>query len=178
MLKVHRKASFLSGAILLPKQEICRYISRCADMNLQCIAIIVALLGCGCAIESRATRESFVAATSSIDEDLNEAAVEDFIVALPSTFHEESDKLFRETVHKARVNDPKNVGRDRDSLYLQGQGANSSMDFLLDRKTSTLKIRVYCWEPGTTPYETTMRRVPGGWMSGPHKKLSGEYHIE
>jgi hypothetical protein len=104
---------------------------------------------------------------------------QEYIVAFPlHAFHEESVEQFREKVYKARASDPKNKGRDRDSLFIQGQGANSSMEFSLDRETNILRIKVYCWEPGTTPYETTMRRVPGGWMEGPKTGLTGGYHIE
>ena len=113
-----------------------------------------------------------MAAPSSIDERIETASIEDYIIALPAfDYHEESVESFAANVRRARASQEENQGKGMDYLFVNGDGCWPSKDFVLDRQSRTLKIRIYNWEPGTTDYTETMGRVPGGWMRGPRIEI-------
>ncbi len=129
------------------------------------------MLCVGCAVSPKVTEEAFVEAPSAIDQTIKTAAIEDYILALPQfEFHEETVEQFRERVRGARSDDARNRGRDRDSLFVSGDGSWPAKDFTLDRSSHALRIFVYPGGVDSSPFETTMRRVPGGWMRGPTVK--------
>lgn len=138
------------------------------------IATLLALFFCSsCTFNTVARTETFEVCPSLIDVNLDRATIEDYITALPPEgFHEAPVESFRSTVRDARTSEPKNFGKDRDSLFISGDGCWPSQDFTLDRNTKTLRIRVNAWEPEEAPYEITMRRVPGGWMRGARRELT------
>ncbi|HEX7260723.1 MAG TPA: hypothetical protein VF258_02825 [Luteolibacter sp.] len=126
----------------------------------------------GCALESSAVKEEFVATPSMIDERIETASIEDYVVALPPfAYHESSVEQFVEQVRTARGRQTENRGKGLDYLFVNGDGCWPSKDFVLDRDRSSLKVRVYQWEPGIKDYTETMRRVPGGWMRGPRVEI-------
>jgi hypothetical protein len=119
--------------------------------------------------------ETFIAAQSSVDRNLNEASIENYITALPpNAFHSDSVEQFRKRVSKARPSNDNDKLTGRDFLFLQAAGENPPMKFFLDRATRMLTIEVYSTKRGEKPYEVTMRRVSGGWMEGAKRKLSGD----
>ena len=110
----------------------------------------------------------FVAAPSSIDQTIDTASIEDYILALPPfEFHEETVEQFAKRVRSARMSEKQNVGKSRDYLFVRSDGCAPSKVFLLDRARRTLTIRSLNWEPGVSDDLVTMRRVPGGWLCGP-----------
>ncbi len=126
----------------------------------------------GCAFEPSAVKEEFVATPSVIDERIETASIEDYVVALPPfAYHESSVEQFEEQVRTAREMQTENRGKGLDYLFVSGDGCWPSKDFVLDRDRRSLKGRVYQWEPGMKDYTETMRRVPGGWMRGPHVEM-------
>jgi hypothetical protein len=141
------------------------------EMKILLSAFISATLA-GCAFGPSAAREEFIATPSVIDERIDTASIEDYIVALPPfAYHESSVGQFEEQVRTARGRETENQGKGRDYLFVNGDGCWPSKDFVLDSQSRTLRIRIYNWEPGTTDYTETMRRVPGGWMRGPQVKI-------
>lgn len=139
------------------------------------IGFLLILLVAGCALEPAAKEEEFVAAPSSIDERIDAASIEDYVIALPPfAYHEASVEQFAQQVWSARADAEVNRGKGPDYLFVGGDGCWPSKDFILDRDRRTLRIRVYQWEPGTTDYTETMRRVPGGWMRGPQIEVKTE----
>ena len=124
-----------------------------------------------CAVGPAGKPEAFVAAPSAIDERMNDATIEDYIVALPAyAYHEEGVKQFEARVRQARTTEKKNEGKGQDYLFVACDGCWPSKDFKLDRATRELTIRIYQWEP-VPDYTETMRRVPGGWMRGPRIEI-------
>lgn len=112
--------------------------------------------------------ENFVAVANPIDQSIDGATIEDYILALPRfEFHEETVEQFAERVRNARMTEKQNHGRDRDSLFVKGDGTHPSKVFTLDRSQRTLTILSMNWEPGGTDDLITMRRIPGGWVRGP-----------
>jgi hypothetical protein len=122
------------------------------------------MLVSGCAVEEAAKRpEQFEAAPNPIDDGIANASTEEYILALPTYhFHEESPEAFAARVHGARML-PQNKGKDRDYLFVPGDGAWPSKEFTLHRLSRRLIIRVHATEIDGG-YTTTMRRVPGGWV--------------
>lgn len=140
-------------------------------MKFRLGTLLVPLLA-GCVLAPSATKEKFEAAPSSIDERIETASIEDYIIALPPfAYHEESVNQFVDQVRRAREESKQNRGNGADYLFVSGDGCWPSKDFVLDRDRRTLKVRVYNWEPGMKDYTETMRRVPGGWMRGPHVEI-------
>ena len=136
-------------------------------MKFGLVTLFIPLLA-GCVIAPSSKKEEFEAAPSSIDERIETASIEDYVVALPPfAYHEESVEQFVEQVRRARTEEKGNRGKGMDYLFVSGDGCWPSKDFVLNRDRRTLKIRVNNWEPGMTDYTETMRRVPGGWMRGP-----------
>ena len=133
-----------------------------------------AILTCtSCGSIDQGVKEQYVSSPAAIDSFLDRATVEDYIVALPPySFHEAPSEWAIHHARTARYSHLKNTGRSKDSLYLSGDGCWPAQEFFLDRKTKTLVIRVYTYEPGEDPYEYKMRRVTGGWMRGPHRRIS------
>lgn len=130
--------------------------------------IILTGLLAGCAIMPNHRHETFVAAPGPIDPMIDSATIEDYILALPAfEFHEETVEQFTERVRNARETETRNVGKDRDFLFVGGDGSAPSKVFILDRRTHSLTIRSLNWEPGMTGDSVAMRRVRGGWMRGP-----------
>lgn len=130
-------------------------------------AIIFTGLLAGCATMTRDRDETFVAVTSPIDQSIDTATIEDYILALPPfEFHEETVEQFTEKVKNARMTEKQNLGKDRDFLFVKGDGSAPSKIFILDRRRQMLTIRRMNWEPGMTEDTITMRRIPGGWMRG------------
>lgn len=134
------------------------------------IALCVSLLA-NCVTGSKADGESFDAAPSSLDDRLDTASIEDYVIALPPfAFHEESVESFVDSVKRSRGREAdKSRRNDPNFLFVGGDGCWPAKDFTLDRKTRTLHVRIYNWEP---PLEDTislltMRRVPGGWRRSP-----------
>lgn len=118
------------------------------------------------------TPEVFVAVPSRIDKIIETATIEDYIIALPKfAYHEESEKMFWQRVRMARKTYAENKGKGSDFLFVGCDGCWPSKDFILERSTKTLTIRIYEWEPGLDGTITihTMRRIPGGWMRGTTK---------
>jgi len=140
-------------------------------MRLSLAALPILLLT-GCAIAPVGKQEWFVAAPSSIDDRLDTATTEDYVIALPPfAYHEESVDQFVNQVRQARTGSKENRGKGPDYLFVDGDGCWPSKDFVLDRAQRTLRIRVYNWEPGMSDYTETMRRVHGGWMHGPQVEI-------
>ena len=113
------------------------------------------------------TPEIFVAVPSRIDKIIETASIEDYIIALPKfAYHEESENMFWQRVRTARKVYAENKDKGSNFLFVGNDGCWPSKDFILDRSTKTLTIRIYEWEPGRDGTITihTMRRVPGGWM--------------
>lgn len=132
------------------------------------ISILLMFLLSGCGFNPTMEKEEFVAAPSSIDERIETASIEEYVIALPPfAYHEASVEQFAQQVGSARVNEEQNRGKGADYLFVGGDGCWPSKDFILDRERRTLRIRVYQWEPGMKDYSETMRRVDGGWMRGP-----------
>ena len=126
------------------------------------------LLLASCVMNPPGEKEEFVAAPSLIDEGMETASIEDYIIALPPfAYHEASMEQFAQQVRDARLNEEENRDKGADYLFVGGDGCWPSKDFILDRERRTLRIRVYQWEPGMKDYAETMRRVDGGWMRGP-----------
>ncbi len=116
--------------------------------------------------------ETFVAVASPIDRLIESETIEDYILALPPfEFHEETVEQFTERVRNARMTEKQNLGKDRDSLFVKGDGSAPSKLFILDRRRQMLTIRSMNWEPGAAEDSITMRRVPGGWMRGPRIEM-------
>jgi len=135
------------------------------------LGILLILLLAGCVLEPTVKEEEFVAAPSSIDERIDTASIEDYVIALPPfAYHEASVEQFAQQVRSARADGEENRGKRPDYLFVGGDGCWPSKDFVLDRERRSLKIRVYQWEPGMKDYTETMRRVPGGWMRGPRNE--------
>lgn len=131
-------------------------------------AIIITALFAGCATVPGGKAEVFEAAPSRIDQRIDTASIEDYILALPPfAFHEETVAQFAERVRGARASEKENAGMDRDSLFVRGDGSAPSKKFVLDRSLRTLTITSMNWEPGMTHDIVAMRRVQGGWMRGP-----------
>jgi hypothetical protein len=117
-------------------------------------------------------RETFVAAPSPIDQSIEFATIEDYILALPPfEFHEETVKQFTARVSNSRTTEKQNHGRDRDYLFVRGDGSAPSKVFILDRSQRMLTIRSRNWEPGMSDDSVTMRRVAGGWLRGPRFEM-------
>jgi hypothetical protein len=132
------------------------------------LSILLIPLFASCALNQGAKKEVFVAAPNSIDERIETASIEDYIIALPPyAYHEASVDQFVEQVRRVRVDQEENHSKGPNYLFVNGDGCWPSKDFVLDRERRSLKIRVYQWEPGMKDYTETMRRVPGGWMRGP-----------
>ena len=141
------------------------------EMKILLSAILTATLA-GCAFSPGPIKEDFVAAPSVIDQRIEAATIEDYVVALPPfAYHEASVEQFEEQVRRARADDEKNHGKGVDYLFVSGDGCWPSKDFVLDLDRRTLRVSVYQWEPGTKDYTETMRRVPGGWMRGPQVQI-------
>lgn len=118
-----------------------------------------------CSTTSSFRGETFVAAASPIDQRIDSATIEDYILALPPyEFHEETAKQFSERVGNSRKTEKQNFGKPRDYLFVHGDGSEPSKVFILDRARQVLTIRSMNWEPGMTEDSITMQRVPGGWM--------------
>lgn len=168
-----RNAAQLRGGIRL-------FIRK--DMNRVCIALaILSLIGCAMNAAPRRipqalavpagipSPEVFIAVPSRIDTIIDVASIEDYIIALPKfAYHEETEKMFWQRVRTARKVYAENHGKGSDFLFVGGDGCWPAKDFTLDRRSKTLTIRIYEWEPGRDATITvhTMRRVPGGWMRG------------
>ena len=152
-------------------------------MKLHSLAfIILAIAGCSTKpIVSRAPvpaspvqaetpkPDFFLAAPSRIDKHIDTASIEDYIIALPKfAYHEESERGFWERVRSARKAYAENQGKGNAFLFVKGDGCWPSKEFILDRASRTLTVRIYEWEPGLedTIDIHTMRRVPGGWIRG------------
>jgi len=132
------------------------------------VAILFTGLFAGCATTPSGRNETFVAAVSPIDQSIDSAAIEDYILALPPfEFHEETIEQFTQRVRHARMTEKQNLDKGPDFLFVKGDGTAPSKVFILDRRRRVLTIRSLNWEPGTTEDTITMRRVPGGWMRGP-----------
>jgi len=133
--------------------------------------IFVLLLG-GC--HTSVTRgDEFTKAPSDIDGRLDQASIEDYILALPANrFHEESVEQFAERVRSARSL-PENKNADAEHLFIPGDGAYPPRQFTLDRRTRTLGIedlRIHDFEElsDEPPYDLKLQqlqRVPGGWIA-------------
>lgn len=135
-------------------------------------AIIFTGLLAGCATMPSDRNETFVAVASPIDRLIESATIEDYILALPPfEFHEETVEQFTERVRNARMTEKQNLGKDRDSLFVKGDGSAPSKLFILDRRRQMFTIRSMNWEPGAAEDSITMRRVPGGWMRGPRIEM-------
>lgn len=135
-------------------------------------AIIYTGLLAGCAPMPNDRNETFVAVASPIDQSIDSATIEDYILALPPfEFHEETVEHFTDRVRNARMTEKQNLGKNRDSLFVKGDGTAPSKVFILDRRRQMLTIRSMNWEPGMTEDAISMRRVPGGWMSGPRIEM-------
>ena len=130
-------------------------------------AIIFTGLFAACATMPSERDVTFVAVASSIDQTIVSATIEDYILALPPfEFHEETVEQFTERVRNARKTENQNSGKDRNFLFVKGDGSAPSKIFILDRRRQILTIRSMNWEPGMAEDSITMRRVPGGWMRG------------
>jgi hypothetical protein len=149
-------------------------------------AIIFTGLLAACATMPSDRNETFVAVASPIDQSIDSATIEDYILALPPfEFHEETVEQFAERVRNARMTEKQNLGKDRgiitireakgdkdrDFLFVKGDGSAPSKVFILDRRRQMLTIRRINWEPGMTEDSITMRRVRGGWMRGPRIEM-------
>jgi hypothetical protein len=135
-------------------------------------AIIFTGLLAGCATIPSDRNETFVAVASPIDQSIDSATIEDYILALPPfEFHEETVQQFTERVRNARKTESQNSGKDLDFLFVKGDGSAPSKVFNLDRRRHMLTIRSMNWEPGMAEDSITMRRVPGGWMRGPRIEM-------
>jgi hypothetical protein len=135
-------------------------------MKLSLLSLLLLLL-VSCVFTSGVKSEKFEAASSSLDERIETASIEDYIIALPPfAYHEASVDQFAQQVRASRFLLDENRGKGSDYLFVGGDGCWPSKEFKFDREKRTLKIRVYQWEPGTKDYSETMRRVPGGWMRG------------
>jgi len=131
------------------------------------LMVFAVMILAGCAASQRAELEKFESAPGVIDQHIESATIEDFIVALPPfAFHEETVEGFEARVRRARAIEQKNLGQSCDFLFVGGDGCWPSKDFQLDRERHMLTIRSYNWEPGLKDSIVTMRRVPGGWMRG------------
>ena len=136
------------------------------------LGILLILLLASCALDPSATKKQFEAAPSLIDERIETASIEDYVIALPPfAYHEASVDQFIEQVKSARADENENQGKGPDYLFVNGDGCWPSKDFVLDRERRTLRIRVFNWEPGMKDYTETMRRVPGGWIRGPQVEM-------
>lgn len=128
----------------------------------------VAVLIASCATGPRVETAEFEATPSPIDQHIDTASIEDYILALPPYgFHEESVEQFADRVRNARTTEKRNEGRGDDFLFVSGDGCWPSKEFALDRRQRMLTIRILNWEPGLTDEVVLMRRVPGGWMRSP-----------
>ena len=135
-------------------------------------ATFAILLLTGCALSPIGRQERFIAAPSSIDDCLDTATIEDYVIALPPfAYHEESVDQFVDQVRRARTESKENLGKGPDYLFVGGDGCWGSKDFVLERAKRTLRIRVFEWGPEGIDYTETMRRVPGGWMRGPQVEI-------
>jgi hypothetical protein len=122
----------------------------------------------GCTLMPSDKEDTFVAASSPIDQMIDSASIEDYILALPPyEFHEETIEQFAERVRSARLTEKQNLGKDRDTLFIRGDGSAPSKVFTLDRSQRLLTILSMNWEPGMADDSLTMRRVSGGWLRGP-----------
>lgn len=131
---------------------------------------VLLLLFVGCSATQDQKKEVFQPLPSSLDSDVETASIEDYILALPPfANHEESVDSFASRVRRARTEEPKNEGKNLDYLFCGCDGTWPAKEFLLDRKTRTLKIRIFEWEADSKDYTETMRRVPGGWIRGPKR---------
>jgi hypothetical protein len=136
------------------------------EMKNIVMTLWLAVLTC-CATSPYTSKESFEAAPSTIDNHLDKASIEEYIIALPPfAFHEEPVESFALNVVRSRRNQAKNKGKDDNYLYVGGDGCWPAKDFTLDRKNRVLHIQIFHWEPPMedTVSILTMRRVPGGWM--------------
>ena len=126
----------------------------------------------GCAVKPSDRNETFEAAPSRVDQMIDFATIEDYILALPPfEFHEETVEQFAERVRSARMTEKQNLGKDRDYLFVRGDGSVPSKVFILDRSQRMLTIRSLNWEPGMSDDSVTMRRVLGGWQRGPRIEM-------
>ena len=136
------------------------------------VAIIVIGLFGGCSSMPGGSG-AFVAEPSPIDQRIDAASIEDYILALPPyAFHEESVEQFTERVRHARTTLKENVGKSSDYLFVGGDGSSPSKEFTLNRDARTLEIRNFNWEPGLQDDAVTWRRVSGGWLREPHTIMS------
>jgi hypothetical protein len=125
-------------------------------------AIICTGILAGCTVMPSDQKETFVAAPSPIARVDQSATIEDYILALPPfEFHEETVEQFTERVRSARRNEKRNLDKDRDYLFVSGDGSAPSKIFILDRKRRVLTIQSMNWEPGMADDSMTMRRVFG-----------------
>ena len=132
------------------------------------VGLIVAALIAGCATGPHRESAEFEAAPSPIDQHMDTASIEDYILALPPYgFHEESVAQFADRVRNARTAEKQNEGRGDEFLFVPGDGSWPSKEFALDRRHRMLTIRILNWEPGLTDEVVMVRRVPGGWMHTP-----------
>jgi hypothetical protein len=132
------------------------------------LSVFLTMIAVGCAFAPDTAKEEFVAAPGAIDERIESASIEDYIIALPSfAYHEESVSQFSTRVRNARNLEKRNKGKDANYLFVPGDGSWPSKAFYLDPDSGTLTIRIFNWEPLVKDYTETMRRVPGGWMRGP-----------
>jgi hypothetical protein len=136
------------------------------------LAAFFAGLLAGCATVANDRNEVFVALTSPIDRSIDSATIEDYVLALPPfEFHEETVEQFTERVRNSRKTEKQNFGKNRDFLFVKGDGSAPSKVFILDRRRQILTIRSMNWEPGMAEDVITMRRVPDGWMRGPRIEM-------
>jgi hypothetical protein len=136
------------------------------------ISIIFTVILAGCAVTPSNPSETYVATPSPIDQKIDSATIEDYILALPPfELHEESVKQFTVRVRSARLTEKQNLCKDRDYLFVRGDGSAPSKVFLLDRSQRMLTIRSINWEPGMSDDSVTMRRVAGGWQRGPRTEI-------
>jgi hypothetical protein len=141
------------------------------EMKQLALIIFTGILA-GCSVVPGDQKKSFMAAPSPLDRMIDSATIEDFILALPPfEFHEETVGQFSERVRSARTTEKQNLGKDRDYLFVRGDGSAPSKIFILEREQRMLTIRSMNWEPGMTDNSVTMRRVSGGWLRGPRIEL-------
>lgn len=85
--------------------------------------------------------ETFVTAPSRIDQIMDSATIEDYILALPPfEFHEETVEQFTDRVRSERKTEKQNFGKDGDYLYVRGDGSAPSKVFILDRRRQMLTV--------------------------------------
>jgi hypothetical protein len=99
----------------------------------------------------------------ALDSHLEQAAVEEYILAMPESYTgEKSPDAFKTRVLAARAQ-PQNLDRDADSLYVPADGSSPAKSFHVNRKRHSLSVEIINRESVKPSKRYERLRYQGQW---------------